>query len=376
MQSTISESPSLVRDRGWMLAMLMALTGCAAPLGEGEPCSADEDCAAGTCETIDGLQTCSSPCALGDECPAAADGAPRTCREDGHCGAACTFAGARDGRVCRDGAVLQCSALEAADACESCGCDVFGGGICVEGTGCVQPGPEGAACTEDRFCESRLCEPSSSTCVAPAPPGADCTMDRFCASGLCEPSSSTCVAPAPVGAACTTDRFCASELCNPLTGLCTEVLVAGDACESDRYCASGICGALSRVCVEPGAIGDPCSMDRECESSNCSTDGDATRVGACNQPLGEECDRDHCNRCLGADAVFGIPGYCGRLRCDPATAPCGPPVGPYHRVFDCRESTEGPHYCYETCPTNEDDAYDYSCLDALDRCHWNTGSCW
>ncbi|UJR83172.1 hypothetical protein [Sandaracinus amylolyticus] len=346
---TISENPTDALRRVVAAVVFTLLGGCGAEtLGEGESCTADTECGVGACVELDGRRTCSIACAPGDACPDAFDGSARTCRESSYCGAPCTFTGSREGQACRDGAVVECASLEPADACSDCGCAMFGGGICVAGTGCVQPGPEGAACTEDRFCES----------------------------GLCDPASGTCVAPSADGEACAEDRFCQSGLCNPLTDTCTSLLAAGAACDADRYCASGLCGTTSRVCVVPGAIDDPCSIDRECQSQNCSTDGDATRVGVCRQPLGEECDVDHCNRCVGRDLSFGFPGYCSRSGCDPVTAPCGPPVGAYNRRFDCRASVDGPYYCYETCPTDQDEALGYNCLDDFDLCHWQTGSCY
>ncbi len=329
------------------LAALVVFVGCGrALLAEGATCLEDTDCAGGECVAIDGVRTCSSPCLIGDTCPAAG-GAARACREDGYCHAPCSFTGMRDGQVCRAGAVLECADVPAASACTDCGCDAFGGGVCVVGTGCVQPGPVGASCTEDRLCES----------------------------GLCEPTSSSCIAAIANGAACTVDRFCQSHLCNPLTNTCTAPLAAGDACDSDAYCASGVCGASSNVCQDPAALGEPCGADRECVSANCSNDGDSTRTGVCNQPLGAECDLTHCNRCVGRDITFGSPGYCLRDLCDPVTARCGPPIGSYHRMYDCRESAAGPFHCYETCPTDTDGALGYRCLD-LDYCHASTGSCY
>lgn len=330
------------------IATLFVAAGCGRSLlGEGARCSVDADCAGNECVALDGASTCSSACLIDDVCPAAADGSTRACREDGYCHAPCSFTGARDGQVCRAGSVVECGSLAAADACGDCGCDVFGGGICVPATGCVQPGPEGAPCTEDRFCTSHLCHPASDTCIAPI---AD-------------------------GSACTDDRFCASRLCNPLTDLCTAPLSGGDDCESDRYCASGVCGVASQLCVDPAALGEACSTDRECASAHCSTDGDATRVGVCQQPLGELCDGSHCGRCVGRDIVFGFEGYCMRDTCDPASAPCGPPIGEYHRLYDCRLSSAGPYHCYETCPTDEDGALSYRCLDS-NYCHASTGSCY
>jgi hypothetical protein len=349
MDSLISNDVRPAAVGLWVFAVtLVVLTGCGQPLlHEGARCGADADCAGNECVELDGVRTCSTACLIDDVCPASADGSARACREDGYCHAPCSFTGARDGQVCRAGAVVECASLAAADACSDCGCDAFGGGICVPTMGCVQPGPAGASCTEDRFCASGLCDPGSSTCIAPIADGAPCTMDRFCV----------------------------SSLCNPLTDLCTSPLPGGEGCESNDYCASGVCGATSHVCVDPAALGEPCSTDGECASDHCSTNGDATRVGVCEQPLGEVCDGTHCSRCVGRDRSVGFEGYCLRDVCDPVDAPCGPPVGEYHRMYDCRVSAAGPYHCYETCPTDTDGALGYHCLD-LAYCHAATGSCY
>ena len=345
MGKLMARVPVLRRSVALVASAIVIAIGCGPlPVGEGEACELDTQCAEGSCVELDGRHACSSACEPGAACPAAHDGTAQVCREDGFCHAPCAFRGAREGSVCRDGVVAACTELDAASACSDCGCEPYGGGVSVMGTGCVQPAADGEACTEDRLCASGLCD--AGTCVSPAADGAPCNADRFCASALCEPTTDRCISPLGGGAACT----------------------------DDRYCGSGICGVLSRVCMVPGAIGDECGIDRECESANCSNDGDTSRAGRCNQRLGEVCDRDHCNYCLGADRTFGEPGVCARERCAPGLAPC---LGSWaSRRFDCQPSADGPYYCYEQCPRDEDEAWDYNCLGDFDRCHWESGVCY
>jgi hypothetical protein len=120
-------------------------------------------------------------------------------------------------------------------------------------------------------------------------------------------------------------------------------------------------------------MGEPCSVDAECETLNCSTDGDDSMVGHCNQELGTRCTsptRDRvtatCTQCM---FTFGVTdGICFRAACDPVTANHCQSFGGHE--FQCDRSTEGTYHCYELCEFAGDDCwYDtVSCYTEGDYC--------
>lgn len=141
----------------------------------------------------------------------------------------------------------------------------------------------------------------------------------------------------------------------------------GSPCERDEGCSSGICYWNTRVCGAPRAMGEPCSVDAECESLNCSTDGNSSARGHCNQVLGTSCGSSaretYTDTCTSCRYTFGQTyGVCFRTACDPVTANhCQSLDG---HDFECARSTDGYYYCFERCAF------------AGDRCWFDTDYCY
>jgi len=117
-------------------------------------------------------------------------------------------------------------------------------------------------------------------------------------------------------------------------------------------------------------MGETCLADSDCSSSNCSTDGDITMVGHCNQALGSSCEPGSdaagshetatCTNCY--QTFFAGGGVCLRRACDLENAPTCPSFGGHD--FNCAMSTSGGYNCFERC----EDEFD-SCFNALRYCY-------
>jgi len=302
----------------------------------GEPCEAAGECASGLCEPTGTGWTCTDNCASSAECVPTIDGGRRVCGGEGVCIDPCTDGnyGEAGGQpaVCIDGVFVACATADET-YCGACGCDLFGGGVCIDGNRCVAPRADGEGCTVDEECQSELCYRDSSVCGPPRPDGETCSQDLECMSALCYPSSSTCGPPKADGETCASASECASNSC----------------------LSDGRCGP-------PRPMGEPCSVDADCADQNCSTDGDADRTGSCNQPLGSACEfgDSTCTRCIRPNS-FGS-GICSRRGCDPTTAPNCPATS--ERRWTCERTTEGGHACFETCA----DSGIYLCYEGSDIC--------
>ena len=259
------------------LLVMGRLAGCAGPppTAFGGACVDDAECETGI-RAPDPDRFCTRECS-GDSCPTSF-----VCGSSGLCGRTCT-----DGRtqgsgaseeICVGGAFVACSTQDAASACSVCGCEPFGGGTCMEGTGCVVGQPDGTACT----------------------------MAIECTSGACYHDTSTCGAPR--------------------------------------------------------ATGEACLVDSDCATQNCSTDGDTSTPGVCNQELGSDCSggrqTDTCTNCIAYSSSSSI---CGRRHCGPEAA-C-PQLG--GRTWSCEMSTDGTQRCAEQCDPS---ASGYLCLDLVQDC--------
>lgn len=328
----------------WTLVAAMGV-GCGEdPLGFGEPCERDGQCATGFCHVTDGVARCSQPCSATGSCSANLDGTSSTCREDGFCGPACAFSGTRNGYFCEGatGDVRLCTDGNDVEHCAICGCAPYGGGLCIATLGCIDPFPNGEACPEDAACASNLCNPATSECTAPLPVGATCTEGRYCESELCNPLTDACTLPLADGVACSADTYCTSGLCDPNTDVCVQPLPDGSDCSADRYCASGTCSS-GLGCITPGPLDAECSRDEECISNNCSTDGNWSATGQCNLALGSNCYR-MANQCTSCLEGF-LSAFCSRRACN-ANAPCP-------SDWDCRSTTDGGRSCFQRCDPND-----------------------
>ncbi len=201
----------------------LALGACASEMaGElGDSCQAPTDCVSERCATDGGAAYCTVECGSNADC--AMGSRTLFCSPDGMCEAPCVegrtedYAGGR--YLCRMGEYEACAGLEPASACEACGCEAFGGGVCVDGVGCVTPQPDGSACSGDY----------------------ECTEGR-CADGICE-------APRAMGEACADDEDCATRNCSTdgragVMGVCNQEL--GTSCrDGSTTCSRCIFGRSS-----------------------------------------------------------------------------------------------------------------------------------
>ncbi len=327
---------------GAMVCLLGLLGGCVAGREVGETCDVPEDCAGGICQDIGTTLgvVCTQDCDAENTCPS-----PFVCGSDGICRGVCTpgaVMGAGAAReICVGNVFVACSTRDSITDCAACGCEPFGGGVCVAGRGCVPPAPDGTACASSGECTSGLCYSDTNVCGQPRADGETCGAASDCQASRCFEDTGTCGPPRADGEACSSGADCVSE-----------------SCLSDETCGA------------PRAMGGACLDDADCETSNCSTNGVGDTPGTCLQELGTACTTASgtCQRCLNEDAPLGIMGRCSRLRCDETRAPTCPRFGEHQ--FECRESVmPGESYCYEICQPDEDgDRTFHGCYDRFDSC--------
>ncbi|MCC6621572.1 MAG: hypothetical protein IT385_09985 [Deltaproteobacteria bacterium] len=198
---------------------------------------------------------------------------------------------------------------------------------------CTAPQPVGVPCGQDAHCLSGHC--LEGVCATPgcAVAGAECEAHEACCSGWCYGPGygpQSCHARLDFGAACDEDRQCDTGLCvegkcggacqadgeaclwdndccagtfcedgGGRPGTCTPLREVGGACAWDGHCASGTCGEAG-TCVAPPppdgcfAIEHECFSDLECCTGACSWDGESYAQGYCfaPQPAGSACKRD------------------------------------------------------------------------------------
>jgi hypothetical protein len=156
------------------------------------------------------------------------------------------------------------------DACDDInGCDF--GLVCVDGSRCVRPAAEGAACDSGQYasCQGDLCC-IEARCQRPLGPGAACADNDYCQDQL-RCVNHRCGEPRSAGDRCSPgDRACATGL-GCIDMQCSRAKPEGDACEYEEECASGACLDIvtpgMRVCppsyTDPvrAELGESCSLE-------------------------------------------------------------------------------------------------------------------
>ena len=181
-----------------MACLISSISACGgdAALAFGYGCEVGDPsaCASGVCESwSDGTTRCTAACSTDVPCPVSLDDSPEyTCnpaRGGGLCDVLCTDGALVEDDnatyVCLDSEFFDCGEATAAEGCSLCGCEPYGGGVCVPGTGCVEPAVNGTVCSDPRECISGTCGYATMICQDPAALAAPCFADEDCASRNC-----------------------------------------------------------------------------------------------------------------------------------------------------------------------------------------------
>ena len=297
-----------------------ALAGCAmVPMpakvtcDDGNPCTANDACKAGKCES--GTNSCA--CQTNTDCAKHEDG--NACNgtlfcDQGANPVACAV---------NPASVVTCTDTDDT-VCRKNTCDAKTGKCGMtdqkDGSTCE----DGNVCTQKDGCEKGACKPGKNDCKCTK--DADCGAfddDNKCSGSLfCDTSAApfTCELNLKSVVTCTGkgNTDCTKEACNPKTGACDVSLIAdgtacdadGNACTAKDTCSNGLC--------KPGKNACACTKDADCAKHE---DGDA-----CNGTL--FCDTQaqpfacrvwqlsiqHCTH-------DGTP--CSDTKCDPKTGKCG-----------------------------------------------------
>jgi len=258
---------------------------------DGNPCTADDKCAAGLC-----LGTALA-CSDGNPCTAdACEPKAGACLHPPAANATCD-----DGNLCTTG--------------EQCQAGACAGGL-------AKSCDDGDTCTQD------ACTPGTGLCghtptTAPCSDGNACTNGDLCSAGKCQ--------GAPL--ACDDGKPCTADGCDPKTG-CTQAAAAatcddGNACTQGDSCAGGLCVApQATVCDDKNACTtDTCDATQgcvftpgsgSCDDGNPCTKGDVCAAGAC------KAGSNACECATNVDCAAQDDGnLCnGKLICDPASSAC------------------------------------------------------
>jgi len=143
---------------------------------------------------------------------------------------------------------------------------------------CVAPLADGASCWEDRQCRSHSCVDYTcqSACRAS---GGSCTADGDCCSGLfCYNFTYapwTCKPPQADGAFCTDNRQCQSGVCEDYQCVSQRCASTGSTCSSDgdccagSFCDPGVYSYTYHQCTPALAAGEYCLRASQCRSGSC-----------------------------------------------------------------------------------------------------------
>jgi hypothetical protein len=351
-----------------------------------EPCNDDGDCLSGRCSDDEVSPVCLTP-----ECT---DGIPNGNESDTDCGGTCD-ARCVNGRQCGQGS--DCESKSCIDGvCAPGRCDDSvenGNETSLDCGGNCDPCADGSACTQDRDCESGVCD---ETCQEPAcddgtangnetdvdcggqsrggldggeacdpcPRGDRCAVALDCESGFCS-AAGLCT-----NAECVDGQTNGEESDTDCGGACGPTCLDGKSCNENDDCVSRNC--VDGSCEKPtcsdrvknqsetdidcggGSQCGPCDEDFAClEASDCQSLV-CTEAGVCGAPScedntvnGDESDED----CGGADCDPCIQGQDCRDASDCQSARCVNRVCQSATCSDgVRNGNETDIDCGGTCP--------------------------
>ena len=217
-------------------------------------------------------------------------------------------------------------------------------GVCVDKKDKDKKIPAGGSCMTSKYCESNVCEPSTSKCaIVEGAIGAPCQKHADCDNYYCEEATQTCqiMPPQPDGSECIVHVDCQSGYCTDgLPGKCetpsADVCTSKNDClkyNNDYSCAPSHENNGVKLCRKLD-VGESCTLHAECNSGlclpnskrcgitsftefQCSTDDECSEKGEnlfCNVGIGyctlkDPCENIECEdgescyfgRCIGID---------------------------------------------------------------------------
>lgn len=230
---------------------------CLTPRPDGEFCYKNEQCQSENCIH----SRCAAPLLNGFACGSNVECQSQLCENSQCVASACRSSG----RGCST----------SADCCLGLFCDSYTYGPAK----CRPAQPDGASCLDSRECQSRLCQNYqcvSAVCVAV---DSACSADGDCCAGLfCDNIEYSylppkCTAPRPIGSHCSDNRQCQSQLCQRYECVAVVCGPIGATCSADAECCSGaFCDSDSYgpwQCIGSLPNGFGCSRPVQCQSRNC-----------------------------------------------------------------------------------------------------------
>lgn len=294
---------------------------CVVPLPDGQPCGENAACASRKCAGL-----CVA-CLTHVDCPGGWCDATGACRplrantetcltaaecQSGMCNFTCYSPGSKPyGYACTLGG--ECASGSCTlGVCDCNAADMFcpSGQRCLTTNTCAAPVDIGAACTEDRVCNSGHC---LGVCV-------QCLAHSECPGGWC--STNTCVPRSPDGAACLTGVECQSGNCNGFTCFTPSSKPNGAACLLSNECSSGWCNGFT--CYSPYSRwpGEGCVVNNECGSNLCALGVCSCNSNNANCPGGTYCSGSLCESKKPGGAICFSAAECISNSCPAGTCGC------------------------------------------------------
>ena len=348
---------------------------------DGNACTQSDACSGGACVGSAPVQ-CPTPdqCHLASTCDPTTGACPNPPRPNGATcsdGNSCTSDDSCQAGTCVGGpstcqcqTTADCAGLEDGNACN-------GKLVCVSSACVLDPTTIVTCAASSDPCQVNSCNPTSGACTAqPAANGLACTDGSACT------QSDTCQAGVCAGAnpvQCTAlDQCHTAGVCNPTTGVCSNpnkvngsACGDGNACTQTDTCQSGTCVGANPVAC---AALDQCHDVGTCDPSTgqCSNPAKANG-GACSD--GNACTQS--DTCQAGTCVGGVPITCTAIgqcydagTCNPATGICSnPPKANGSACGDGNACTQT-----DTCQGGTCTGANPVTCSALSQCH-DVGTC-